>query len=205
METKARTRRHHGIHLYWTLELRDKNGVLLSRRIVPCHSYVKFVMLYFQTNFMNASSYTATDTGGTSRTLRCTQGGSGDRPNGSCAAGATDTTYGIVVGTGQTAVSPADTKLGTQIGHGTSSGQLQYGGTSFSSVSTTSTQSKFSVTRGFTNGSGASVTLYEIGVYVNFNDTGQTIRKFCLIRDLQTQTVNNGATLTATLTLAFSC
>ena len=121
-------------------------------------------------------------------------------------AAAGDATQGITVGTGTGAVAPSDNKLGTQIAHGTGAGQLSYGGMGFGSVSTTTTQTKLTMSRAFTNNSGSTITIQEIGLYACFMDSGNTLRIFCLIRDLVAggQAVLNGSTVTATVTLALT-
>jgi len=121
-------------------------------------------------------------------------------------AAAGDATQGITVGTGTGAVAPSDNKLGTQIAHGTGAGQLSYGGMGFGSVSTTATQTKLTMSRAFTNNSGSTITIQEIGLYACFMDNSNNLRIFCLIRDLVAggQAVLNGSTVTATLTLALT-
>jgi len=99
--------------------------------------------------------------------------------------GANDSTYGIVVGSGTATPTPNDYALGNQIANGTGSGQLQYSahtinpapvsnGTS-NYYSTTTTPSSgllpvsgnttsWQISRQFTNQSGASITVSEVGL-----------------------------------------
>jgi len=97
------------------------------------------------------------DTGGTSRN---TVGALGDIAG---ASGAD--TRGLVVGTGTNAVTIADYALQTKIAHGISAGQLQYGSHTFIAPVTTGSNNDWYASRSFTNGSGGSITVNEIGIY----------------------------------------
>jgi len=102
--------------------------------------------------------------------------------------GANDSTYGIVVGTGTATPTPNDYVLGNQIVNGTGSEQLVYSahtinptpqtiGTS-ENITTSATPTSgllpvsgnttsWQVSRQFTNQSGASITVSEVGIYMN--------------------------------------
>ena len=106
-------------------------------------------------------------------------------------AGTTTSTYGIQVGTGTAAESINDTSLQTQISHGTSVGNLQYGAMTYGAPSTTATTTTFRCTRVFTNGSGGTVTVQEIGL------VSRTTNSILMIRDLTgAVAVTNGQQLT---------
>jgi len=74
-----------------------------------------------------------------------------------------DDTYGIVVGSGDTPVSPTDFNLASKIPHGTSSGQLDYD-THTTTSSFSSTSSYVEISRIFTNKSGGDVIVKEVGM-----------------------------------------
>ncbi|GAI73856.1 unnamed protein product, partial [marine sediment metagenome] len=59
------------------------------------------------------------------------------------------------------------------------------------------------VTRTFTNSSGGSITVREIGIYCFSTDTGAIARYFCIVRDVLAtpQAVGNGEILTVQYTL----
>jgi hypothetical protein len=84
----------------------------------------------------------------------------------STAAGAGASAYGIVVGTGSAAPTINDYKLGTQIAHGTNPTQIQYGAMAYGLPVSDGTLSTFRLTRPFSNASGGSITVNEIGIYV---------------------------------------
>ncbi|OYT26597.1 MAG: hypothetical protein B6U97_03500 [Candidatus Altiarchaeales archaeon ex4484_96] len=81
-------------------------------------------------------------------------------------AGDNDDTYGIVVGSGSTAVSPNDYALESQIPHGTSAGQLDYEACEAEPVSISGNRSEFKLRRQFIEKSGNAITVREIGIYV---------------------------------------
>ncbi len=76
-------------------------------------------------------------------------------------------TSGIVLGTGTTAVALADHRIETVISHGTSAGNLDYGDTGYGlPVTIGTTTRQFRVFRTVHNGSGGSITVKEVGLYV---------------------------------------
>ena len=92
-----------------------------------------------------------------------------------------DASYGIQVGTGTAANSTSTYALASQIANGTSSGQLSYESNSYSwSTGGTSTV----VARAFSNSSGASITVSEVGLVWKSN--GST---FMMIRDVLSSSV----------------
>jgi len=87
---------------------------------------------------------------------------------------------GIVIGTSNVANSPSTYALGGQIGNGTASGQMQYGATNVTSLTTSGNTVSFQVNRTYTNNSGASITVAEVGIY--FSDGG--LGGFAFARDV---------------------
>ena len=74
---------------------------------------------------------------------------------------------GPVVGSGTAAVSIDDYQLATQITHGTGIGQLSFGAVTFNAPQTSGQSRYFEIVRQFTNSSGGTVTLNEIGLHMN--------------------------------------
>jgi len=72
---------------------------------------------------------------------------------------------GIQVGAGTTAVTPTDTALATRIAHGRSLGQLEYGGCELIGIAFADPNGELTIRRYFTNASGASITVNEVGIY----------------------------------------
>ena len=150
-----------GAVLEWTVT--GKDGKIRERRVVKSRSYVRqfFDLLMVQMNSV-AELVPAgiRDTGNIEREI-CVSAF-----NFACNAVANTDSYGIQVGTGNTAPTISDCKLQTQIAHGSGAGQLQYGGVTFGLPTSDITQSHFTVTRNFSNQSGNPITVYEIGLVV---------------------------------------
>ena len=76
---------------------------------------------------------------------------------------------GIVVGSGSTAVTISRYALATQIAHGVGAGQLSYAAQTYTAPTTDGTKRYWKITRVFTNTSGGTVTVREVGLYANFS------------------------------------
>jgi len=166
------------LSLYYSMQVSDQCSVVFDTGIRECRSFVKqFSQLLFnQVLWISAfSPVTVTDTGGTGRT---TTFGT------FVGASATQDEYGPLVGTSATAESISDNALFTKVVDGVSAGQLQFGAVTFAAPSTTATTTTFRVTRVFTNGSGGTVTVQEVGLASRSQVTDATTFNFLLIRDL---------------------
>jgi hypothetical protein len=191
-------------------EVRDKNGKLIDKGKFPAKSWVGNIVgllsAIFSSWASSSTGYSASsradliDTSGTARSLGFGAVGTG-RTFGACAP-AGETTAGIVVGASDTPVSIGQYALISQIGHGTGSGQLQYQASTVDPLSKNATWF-FRIIRTFTNGSGATVTIREIGLYVKLGTNGET----CMFaRDVPTSPINvpNGSTLTVRYIISHS-
>jgi hypothetical protein len=136
-----------------------KDGKLVLRQREKANSYV-VAYNHIHGSMLGAVAVTTTDTSNTGRSLP-----GGTNSYATAAALAADSTYGIVVGSSNTAVAIADYKLGTQITHGATSGLLQYGASTVISPATVGSYSSWFLTRSFLNSSGANITIYETGIY----------------------------------------
>lgn len=107
-------------------------------------------------------------------------------------------TYGIVVGSDNTAESNTQYVLGTQIADGTGAGQLDYGAHVWIDAQVVGANVDLQIQRTFINNSGGGVTVEECGIYVK----SYNVYFFMIIRDVTgTVTVNDGQTLTVDYTL----
>lgn len=97
-------------------------------------------------------------------------------------------TYGIVLGTGTTGVTNIDYKLDTIIAHGTGSGQLDYGASSVTAAQVVGVNVDLVMSRAFYNGSGATVTVKEMGIYVLTRDYVSNVAYILICRDITTST-----------------
>jgi len=108
--------------------------------------------------------------------------------------------YGILIGNGTSAPSIIDYNLSQVISNGASVGQMQYGAVSVTgAVTNTSTNTGYiTVTRTFTNNSGSSITVSEVGLVAwSGNFSGQSNQFYLIIHDLLPTpiTVPNGSSL----------
>jgi hypothetical protein len=115
-------------------------------------------------------------------------------------ASSNNSNYGIQIGSGTSAPTIIDHSLSQVISNGTSIGQMQYGAVSVTgAVTNTSTNTGyFTVTRTFTNNSGSSITVSEVGLVAwSGNYTGQTNQFYLILHDLLPTpiTVPNGSSL----------
>jgi hypothetical protein len=107
----------------------------------------------------------------------------------SMAAAAAADHYGIVVGTDNTAESLSDYALNTQATEGTGTDEFNHGAHAFSHAAVSGSNVDFIVSRTFTNNSGATITVREIGIYVQ--QMSQSGRKWvCVARDVLSSPVD---------------
>ena len=199
-------------------EVRDKNGKLIEKGKFPAKSWVgNIVGLLSSILSMWSSAGTKyyatspsrtdlTDTGGTARGISISTASDlyGATLGGCAPAG--EITAGIVVGSSDTPVSLSQYSLGALIPHGTGSGQLQYGATSVETISKDTTW-LFRIVRTFTNSSGASVTVREIGLYVRLGKSDSPFYYSCMLaRDVPPSPiiVPDGSTLTVRYIISHS-
>jgi hypothetical protein len=182
-------------------EVRDKNGKLLQKGKFPAKSWVGNIIRLLNalwniwagatsvSTYYYATPAVLLDTSNTARALQIVSGASGNYGG---AAPAGDTSAGILVGTSDTPVSLAQYNLLGLITHGTGSGQLSYGATGVENLTIDSTY-YFRIIRTFTNNSGASITVREIGLFLK--PAGNS---YMFARDVPTSpiTVPAGSTLT---------
>ena len=76
---------------------------------------------------------------------------------------------GLVVGTDNTTEEINDYKLGAQLVHGGAAGYILYGTQAMSAPATDATTTSFAITRVFSNGSGGSIVVREIGLISRYS------------------------------------
>lgn len=181
-----------------------KTGEISFQDIRKSESYVRqfLDLLYIQMNLTpKAYPYQVRDTGNTLRDISAFMTiapGSNLGYIFDVLAGAGTVTYGIVVGTDNTAPTISDYALGTLVTHGVGAGQLQYSVVTFGAPAADATTSQLTITRNFANGSGGGITVEEVGLYCRCYDTGlNAVRYAMIIRDVTGGIlVPNGQTLT---------
>jgi hypothetical protein len=183
-----------GVHIYIDGIIKEGDKIVRKVRKQKGHSFVKQFAQYLLRNMVN-QSITVKDIGNNSRTLSTSY-----FINANTNAGATITTYGLVIGSNATAVTINDYTLNTQIAHGITAGTLQYSAMAIGAPTSDATSNYFVMTRVFTNGSGGNVSINEIGIYV-YDDSSTYC--FCFSRDILTSTITltNGQNLTLNYTI----
>jgi hypothetical protein len=191
-------------------EVRDKDGKLIQKGKFPAKSWVgnvvgllSAILSTWSASSGNFAVFTRSDlidTSGTSRNMGLASTGGGTTLGGCAPSG--DVSGGIVVGSADTPVSIGQYMLVNLIGHGTGSGQLQYGTTTVETITKNSIW-LFRVIRTFSNSSGATVTVREIGIYARLASGGQSVM---LARDVPTSPINvpAGSTLTVRYIISHS-
>jgi hypothetical protein len=215
------------LRAYIEVSIRDRNGVLLCKGRVRARSFINN-MLKILEGFLNSvggaavgymdsvTSVNVVDFSGstvafrTERYLNVTNTCTGGTFAGT-AAGDNDDSYGIIVGSGTTGVALDGYALAAKISHGTGSGQLDYGSSSTEDLGLDTGVSppvyRFRILRTFTNLSGASININEVGLGAkNYWKSygGQDYGRTCLImRDVlpSTYAVPNGGTATVAITV----
>jgi len=191
------------IEIAYEVEVRDKKGKLLSKQERLCKSFVANFGKWLRSKFTRdgeesyAAPWTATDTSNIGRNFPET-GSSSGMFFGTMWADAAEETHGIRIGTSETVVDKDDYELIARIAHGTGSGQMLYGTTTTEAMAYEDETSRFRTTRGFTNNSGVSISVKEIGCALLLADNASADRFLLILRDVlvSPSSVPDGATLT---------
>jgi len=190
------------LNVEWEVEVRDKNGKLLERKRGQSKSLLaNFLrMLYGLFAGLSGTGYiTIKDTSGVGRSYPSLYGTGW--PIARVVAPVNDDTHGILVGSGDAPVDPEQYALASKIAHGTGSGQLVYNAVTHEAPVVSANVTTYRITRTFTNNSGASITVKEIGIAIADN-IGGTLYYFLIVRDVlpSPSSVPNGATFTCRYT-----
>lgn len=194
--------------IYWELEVKDKAGKLLQKTQAPAKSwlvaFIKILKGEFATRHAVAvgeGNVSPKNEGGTDIGYpihRATSYTSCSMQL-STLGDTADVTQGIIVGRGNTANDLTTYKLETKVAHGTGANQLLYGAESIEDVTNPSGNDlQFRITRTFTNNTGSTVTVTEIGMLVNKYSTTGADNSWLVSRDVlgSPTDVPDGATLT---------
>ena len=195
------------LDLFYEIEVRDKNGNLISKRMGRSRSLVRnFALMLRGLMAGNIAGVISKSEWDVKVTLTATDGSTFDYPSlmfsgeakdapSAMEASALERTdeYGVVVGTGSTAVTRDDYKLESQVPDGFADGQMVYGKTTVEDVNGDPPSSVFRIIRTFTNEGSSTISIYEIGLIVKAQN-----RYVLIARDVldTAQDVPAGATLT---------
>lgn len=182
--------------------VRDKNGKIKYIEEAPSKSFIlNFLYVWWLCFNLNTSdSVSTTNSSGSETSMTTTQ------PMGwyNWVNGGAKPYSGIQVGSGTSSPSASSPYLESLISSGTGSGQLSYGSDSVTSPSTSSDPGEITITKTFTNSSGGSVTVGEIGLAPQIrNDSTSTYEAALMVHDVLSSAVSvpNGGSITITYTL----
>jgi len=176
----------------YTLEVKDKNGKTVSKETKPCKSFVLQFLQVLEGQLDPDNSIVIKDTSNVDQT--CDE----NEHAFDISAIVGTTTYGLLVGTGTTPVTTTDYTMETLIAHGTGAGELSYGVASKVTTAEVGVNVDFQTLRTFTNTSGNTINVTEIGLacVANLNYL------MLILHEIVASTpVLNGQTLTVTITL----
>jgi hypothetical protein len=195
----------HPLEAYWEIEVRDASGKLLTFRKFKAKSWLPQFLGLLKGQFTvpydggNSGNAPVTDTSGTVRNYPCSGCSPSNRLFIHLNAGDGVGDYGLVVGSSDNPNAVNTYTMGAIISHGNATNQLYYGATTIENPQNPSGTNYwiFRIIRVFTNNSGGSITVKEIGLIVKTLDSGTYIRYFLIARDvISPVTVPAGATLT---------
>jgi len=197
MSKRENSHRSRGVTLGldYEVEVRDKDGKLISKLGRRPDPFTRAWIRALRTAALGGvSTVSLTDTAGSARTFTFSETGA---EYFDITGGATEDTHGIVVGNSDVAFDKAQSKLEGKIANGSGGGQLVYGAQTTEDYADEDSTTRFRMIRGFTNNSGAPVTVKEIGIVLRNNKAG-AIWYLLVARDVlaSPQTVPDGATLT---------
>jgi hypothetical protein len=189
------------VHLYIEAETRDKHGRVIHRmRRRRSRSFVQGYNWAVCAQFLNASSPSPAlgpvrNTSGANQYLRdC---GSPFR----CSAGAGVTDTGIRVGTSSAAVAIDQYALQAPIAQGLGVGQMEHLAQTFSFIGVAGNQCSFQTQRVIVNNSGALIAVRETGIYILAFNNATTGIYLMAARDLISEDVPDGGSVTVTYTV----
>jgi hypothetical protein len=179
---------------YIAVEIRDKDAQLIHFEKKEANSLVRGFLDAIYPNITSNTLPNCKDTSGASFTMPY------QASNIYVASAAGDPTNGIQIGTGSAAVTIVDYKLGSQITNGSGSGQCNYGAVQTTTPATTGSTHSLTISRGFTNLSGATINVTEVGLIT----WGGAAGRIMIDRTLMAFSIINGATATITYTMQVS-
>jgi hypothetical protein len=188
-----------------TFRITNPDGTVVKEWTELAHS-LNYNFGLFMNALWGATTVSMTNTAGNGVSVNGASGGTM-----AVTAASGNAAYGIVIGSGASAgstPSPSLYNLVAQIPAGINSGQIEYGAVSVSSVSQSGQTTSFTISRSFTNVSGATLTVTEIGIVVlmtGWNMGAYASGTYFLIAyDIPSSaiSVQNGQTLTITYTFS---
>ncbi|MBA7639846.1 hypothetical protein ES703_47506 [subsurface metagenome] len=183
-----------------TAVVRDRDGKVIGRERHKLRSYVRAYnhLLNAQARTIEGPpdpAITTKDTGNTERNIHYADIAF------RCNAPIGTTTYGIRVGTDNTAVDIEQYALIAEIAQGSGAGQMEHQAVVFTDIGVAANVCSFEVERVILNNSLGVINVAEGAIYCQGKDTLGTTRYFMIARDLITLAVPDGGAITVTYTL----
>ena len=179
--------------LWYAIVTRDRQGKIVARERRKSHSFLKAwnQVVYTQ---MAQAGLNITDTGNIARAV------AQNLNNFDMSAAIGITTYGIRVGTGNTAVAISNFALETPIAEGVAAGQMEHLVCTVAQPVVSAPSCSFLVSRSIANNSGGVITVREATIYMKM---GATPFYGCGTRDVLAapQAVPNGGAITIDWTI----
>jgi len=161
----------------YSIVIRDKDGKVLKRLSAPSKSFLKRWNEALYMYFAQVSPRNVKNTAGASPETATSV------PIFTMDAPIADDDWGIVIGTGDTAVDVDDYALETIIAEGVGAGQMSYAACSVSLAAVAGDNCDYIVSRAITNDSGDTITVKESGIYFKLWTSGGA-PYYCGIRDV---------------------
>lgn len=179
----------HGIQLLLRMVVRDPDGKIINDTgLNPTKSFVLQFLVFIYGHFSSQAAPTAKAVDGSLDRIRfqTDDGLEHFRMD----AGGGVSTYGIVVGTGDTVESNVDYKLASQLGEGATVGKITHSAVSITVPAVAGANVDLELKRSFTNNTGSAIVIKEAGIYTIFTGYEATGKAHCIIRDVFPGPVN---------------
>lgn len=181
------------LRVFYTLEVKDKNGKTVSKVTKPCHSFTIAMLQLIEVQSFGYTNVNIRDI------LNSVESVKDDAGNLESQGIIGNVGVGIVVGTGTTPVTNTDYVMEALIAHGVGAGQLSYGAGSKVTTAEVGVNVDLQKIRTFSNTSGGTINVTEIGIHSEGISVAS--HDFLTLHEIVTLTaVANGQTLTVTIT-----
>ena len=198
LKAEAKSDEPHAPRIFIDIEVRDKDGKVTQKFRQPGRSFLWNLIGLLWQLFQGQNSVSlyqpSTITGSATCSSTCSVPVQGSSFSVEAPSG--NTNYGIIIGSSNQSNSTSVCSLYSPITSG-----VQYGNTQVASqltINSTQGTISFTVTRQFTNNSGSSITVQEVGLAIQGNGCYPVLARDVLSSAV---TVPNGGTLTVTYTI----
>lgn len=184
--------------LSYKVEVRDKEGRLVQQIEAPSRSYVEQYIRLIKI-LADRLGGTVKDTGGVDRSVTYTTYNLG------CDAAIGDSSMGIRIGKGSTAVTISDYALETALAEGVGADQVEHQAMVFTAAAVDGSTCSFTLSRVMVNNSGSDITgIREIGLYTMMHVTTNSPYRCMAFRDVLpgSFTIPDGGSVTVTYTIS---